>query len=50
MRWGEVEGAPVRDQLVHACNEPDGAIGVASRDLGNRSRGPGHVPAPSPGT
>jgi hypothetical protein len=36
---GRRRRALVRDQLVHALNEIDGAIGVLARDLSNRSRG-----------
>ncbi|MBV8233695.1 MAG: BON domain-containing protein [Planctomycetaceae bacterium] len=36
---GRRRRALVRDQVVHALSEIDDAIGVISRDLGNRSRG-----------
>jgi len=36
---GRRRRALVRDQFVHALNEIDDAIGVLSRDLGNRTRG-----------
>jgi hypothetical protein len=36
---GRRRRALVRDQFVHALHEIDDAVGVLSRDLGNRSRG-----------
>jgi hypothetical protein len=36
---GRRRRALVRDQMIHALNAIDDAIGVISRDLGNRSRG-----------